>query len=118
MSRCPARSSTSPRPTRCLLSTIGLDAFLLTSASGHRAAHHWPLPSAQQMRFLMRPFVIAAVLATGLVSPVHGAGRCGPYGDLVSTLGADFQETRSATGIMGREGKNLLEVYVSARGTW
>ena len=63
----------------------------------------------------IRIAAIGAVMALA-VSPVQAQVVCGGHSDLVAGLAQAFQEKQVGYGVVGQ--KAVIEIYVSASGTW
>jgi len=55
-------------------------------------------------------------LFTGLAAPSQAQGPCGPHGEIVKVLNGKYKENRRALGLIND--KAVMEVYISAKGTW
>ena len=60
--------------------------------------------------------LMIGTLFTGLASPAEAQGRCGPHGEIVKVLNGKYKENRRALGLIND--KAMMEVYLSAKGTW
>jgi hypothetical protein len=60
--------------------------------------------------------LMIGTLLTGLASPSEAQGRCGPHGEIVKVLNGKYKENRRALGLIND--KAMMEVYLSAKGTW
>jgi hypothetical protein len=55
-------------------------------------------------------------LHSGTVAAAQAQEQCGPRDQVVKVLNAKYQESQRALGLIND--KAMMEVYISARGTW
>jgi hypothetical protein len=65
------------------------------------------------------PKIALTALMLAVAVPAAGAQVfCGQRPQIVSALGEKYHESRQAMGLVGQEGKGVLELFVSDKGTW
>jgi hypothetical protein len=63
-------------------------------------------------------FALTVVFATALPALASAQAVCGPRDSIVSTLGDKYQESRQALGLVGQDGRGVMELFVSKKGSW
>jgi hypothetical protein len=61
-------------------------------------------------------YALAVALMAASIASAHAQQNCGPRGDLVAHLGDKYQERQVGYGVAGAFA--IMEIYVSATGTW
>lgn len=59
---------------------------------------------------------LALALGPLTLSATAEAAQCGPHGKVTESLSRQYQESRQALGLLGQAA--VIELFVSARGTW
>ena len=72
------------------------------------------LEDEMRLKLTMFTLIAAAFLSSGFEASAMRA--CAPYDTIKKSLVGKYKESRKAYGLSG--GKQLLEVFVSERGTW
>jgi hypothetical protein len=63
--------------------------------------------------------MILAAAALGLSAELAAAQSvCGQRKDIIATLDKSYAESRRAVGLVGQDGKGVIELFVSDKGTW
>jgi predicted methyltransferase len=63
--------------------------------------------------------VLTAAACLALAIPAASAQvPCGSRDVIVTTLGEKYKESRQSLGLVGQDGKSVIELFVSEKGTW
>mgnify|MGYP006334448325 CR=1 FL=1 len=61
---------------------------------------------------------MAAAFASALPALASAQAVCGPRASIVTTLGDKYLESRQAMGLVGQDGRGVMELFVSKKGSW
>jgi predicted methyltransferase len=66
----------------------------------------------------MHRYALSVAFAAALPALASAQAVCGPRESIVSTLGDKYQESRQALGLVGQDGRGVMELFVSKKGSW